>query len=79
MKKPDAIFELYTGTSVRNVDDIQSLKQHLPGGKFRYVDVSLEQQRGEALKRWPLMTELYGSDQSPDISRSVAIWTEKQN
>ena len=77
MKKPDSIFELYTGTSVRNVDDIQSLKQHLPGGRFRYVDVSVEQQRDKAFKRWPLMTELYGSDQQPNITRSIAIWTEK--
>lgn len=77
MKKPDSIFELYTGTSVRNIDDIQSLKQHLPGGKFRYVDVSVEQQRGKAFKRWPLMSELSGSDRQSDIIKSVTSWPEK--
>lgn len=57
MKKPDSILELYTGSSVRALDDVESLKQHLPGGKFHYVDIAAEQMRDKSLKRWPLIAE----------------------
>ncbi len=39
-------------------DDIASLKRHLPGGRFDYVDVASAQAHKEALRRWPLLSEL---------------------
>ena len=79
MKTPVADFELYTGSSVRNQDDIQSLRQHLPGGDFRYVDVTAEQRLAEALKRWPLMSELRRLTQRPDAVDGEVNWPEKTN
>ena len=59
MSTPDSIFALHTGSSLRPADDLVSLKQHLPGGKFHYVDIATEQTRDLALSRWPLMAELH--------------------
>jgi|GEM_PF-2325644 len=58
IKHPDPLFELHTGSTVRPADDLVSLKQHLPGGKFRYVDIASQQSRTQALSRWPLLAEL---------------------
>ena len=55
---PDPLFELHTGSSLRPADDLISLKQHVPGGQFRYVDIATEQARTLAHKRWPLLAEL---------------------
>lgn len=59
MSSPDPIFALHTGSSLRPADDLVSLKQHLPGGKFHYIDIATEQVRDLALARWPLMAELH--------------------
>lgn len=55
---PDPLFELHTGSSLRPTDDLISLKQHVAGGQFRYVDIAIEQSRQQALRRWPLLSEL---------------------
>lgn len=58
MSSPDPIFDL-PGGPVRPADDIISLKQHVPGGKFRYIDIASQQMWEQALRRWPLMAELH--------------------
>ncbi len=73
MSTPDPIFALHTGSSVRPSDDLVSLKQHLPGGKFHYIDIATEQARNLALKRWPLMAELHSHHTHPGASQSSAL------
>lgn len=43
-------------------DDVESLKEHLPGGEFGYVDVAAARAHQEALRRWPLLAETYACE-----------------
>jgi len=70
MSTPDPIFALHTGSSLRPADDLVSLKQHLPGGKFRYIDIATQQARDLALDRWPLMAELHNHRSPGDAAQS---------
>lgn len=47
-----------TSSTLAPADDIASLKQHLPGGRFGYVDIAAHRLRRQALARWPLLAEL---------------------
>jgi hypothetical protein len=43
-------------------DDVASLKEHLPDGKFDYVDVAAAQAHLDVLRRWPLLAEIDAGD-----------------
>jgi hypothetical protein len=52
-------------------DDIASLKQHLPGGKFDYVDVAAAQAHANVLLRWPLLAETNAAAADPEPEPGV--------
>ncbi|AWB34823.1 BcsR/BcsP family cellulose biosynthesis protein [Orrella marina] len=73
---PDSVFELHTGSTLRPADDLVSLKQHLPGGQFHYVDIATQQAREDALIRWPLLAEVDLHAHRSSRSRGPLVETE---
>jgi hypothetical protein len=79
---PDPLFELHTGSTLRPADDLISLKQHIPGGQFRYIDIAMQQSRAQALTRWTLLAELaslpLSSTQAPARDCSATTPSDEQ-